>query len=56
MVLLPQGRHAETVEPPANVQWRLEMAFNDDNGQRWHKYGSERIRKVSANFSLIIDG
>jgi hypothetical protein len=55
MVLLPRDRpQIETVKPPANVQWRFEMAFNDDNGQRWHKYGSENTRKVSADFTLII--
>ena len=37
-----------------NVGWHLEMAFNDDNGQRWHKYNPKtKLRKVPEDFSLF---
>lgn len=53
-VVLPPGESQFAIQPPAgNIAWRLEMAFNDDNGERWHKYGSKRLRKVPSNFSLV---
>jgi len=57
MVLLPQDRpQTLTIQPPVNnVQWHLEIAFNDDNGERWHKYGSKKLRKVPGDFSLVND-
>lgn len=53
-VLLPQhSPQTLTIQPPHNnVAWHLEIAFNDDNGERWHKYGAAKLRKVSSDFSL----
>jgi hypothetical protein len=54
LVLLPQDSpQTLTIQPPHNVQWHLEIAFNDDNGERWHKYGSKKLRKVPGDFSLV---
>lgn len=54
-VLLPQDSpQTLTIKAPVNnVQWHLEVAFNDDNGERWHKYGSKKLRKVPGDFSLV---
>ena len=35
------------VNPPvANLTFRLEIAFTDDNGTRWRKYGAEGLHEV----------
>jgi hypothetical protein len=54
MVLVPNDApQTEIVQPPPNVRWRLEMAFTDDNGTRWYKDGSNPLRKVPPDFSLV---
>ncbi len=49
----PPGEYNRSVNPPPSVECHLEIAFDDDTGQRWHKYGADKpLRKVSADFSL----
>jgi hypothetical protein len=48
-----KGRY---VEPPtAGLTFRLEIVFTDDNGVRWHKYGSEGLHEVPRGFTLLDD-
>ena len=54
VVLQPQQTETRTISPGVNnVGWHLEIAFNDDNGERWHKYGPKKLHKVPGDFSLV---
>ena len=37
----------------ASVGERQEVAFSDDNGARWHKYGAEGLHEVPPDFTLL---
>jgi hypothetical protein len=55
-VLVPEPATTAVVVPPApNLAFRLEIAFDDDNGVRWHKYGPEGLREVPKDFTLLHD-
>ena len=41
--------------PPNALNFHHEIAFKDDNGVRWHKYGPDGLREVPADFTLLTD-
>ena len=55
--VLPPGpaTPAVLIPPAPNLVFRLEIAFDDDNGVRWHKYGPEGLREVPKDFTLLDD-
>lgn len=54
-IVNPHSVDPQVPQPPpvAGVAWRMELAFTDDNGVRWHKYGPEPLREVSPDFTLF---
>jgi len=56
VIVIPPGSGTKQMPSPAmNIPFRHEIAFNDDNGVRWHKYGGEGLREVSRDFTLCTD-
>ncbi len=56
MIIEPGTYPPVQVEPPSpNLNFRHEIAFTDDNGVRWHKYGPAGLHEVAADFTLLGD-
>lgn len=55
VIVIPPGTYPTmaVVSPSPNLVFRQEVAFSDDNGVRWHKYGPEGLREVPADFTLL---
>jgi hypothetical protein len=55
--VVPPGpsTRGSVLPPPNAVNFRHEIAFTDDNGVRWHKYGPDGLHEVDAQFTLLAD-
>ena len=49
----PSRPEGHVVPPRSGLTFRHEIAFTDDNGVRWHKYGPEGLREVPREFTLL---
>jgi hypothetical protein len=50
----PSRTTGDQVDPPSSgLVFRHEIAFTDDNGVRWHKYGPEGLQEVPRDFTLL---
>jgi hypothetical protein len=43
----------ELQAPSPRLLFRHEIAFTDDNGIRWHKYGRNGLHRVADDFTLL---
>jgi hypothetical protein len=55
VIIEPGGttRPGSVIAPIGLLTFRHEIAFDDDNGVSWHKYGSEGLHEVPADFTLL---
>jgi hypothetical protein len=53
MIVNPGSSSGQLEPPKPNLSFRHEVAFNDDNGIRWYKYGPEGLCEVPRDFTLL---